>query len=65
MASYKCIMAHYLPTMNSSDPDLNEVISLLQQNMTLYIEDEEIMDEQARKICCRKTHRAHYILNSI
>ena len=46
-------MAHYLPTMNWSDPDLNESMSLFKQKMTLYIEDEEIMDKtkQARKIC--------------
>ena len=47
-------MAHYLPTMNWSDPDLNEAMSLFKQKMTLYIEAEEITDEtkHARMFCC-------------
>ena len=45
-------MANYLPTMNWSDPDLKETMSLFNQKRTLYIEDEKIMDKtkQARKI---------------
>lgn len=37
-------MASHLPTMNWSDPDLGEAISLFQQKMSLYLEDEEIHD---------------------
>ena len=46
-------MASHLPTMNWSDPDLSEAISLFKQKMSLYLEDEEITDadKQARKIC--------------
>lgn len=46
-------MASHLLTMNWSDPDLSEAISLFKEKMALYLEDEEISDEhkQARKIC--------------
>ena len=46
-------MAAHLPTMNWSDLDLGEAMSLFKQKMTLYLEDEEIEDQtkQARKIC--------------
>lgn len=46
-------MAHLLPTMNWSDPDLSEAMSLFKQKMNLYIDDEESTEhtKQARKIC--------------
>ena len=52
-AVYTDKMASHLPTMNWSDPDLSEAISLFRQKMCLYLDDEEIEDEakQARKIC--------------
>ena len=51
-AFHKYVRAHFLPMMNWFDPDLSEVMSLLKQKMTLYIEDKEITDKikQPRKI---------------
>ena len=41
-------MAHYLPSMNLSDSDLNEAVLLFKQKMAQYIEDEKLRTKPSR-----------------